>query len=291
MTTATVHQLKPAKLKPTPEWKVIGPAEAAALLEGNTSNRALSQVLIDRYEREMRNGTWDEDNGETIKVAADGTIIDGQHRLWAVVESGKTLRFLVVLNVGKDSFKTVDIGKARTPGDIAGIAGVPNPNNITAAASVVMGYRKKKLSLNRTFHFSREFTRSEMLDYVLANKDGFVDSVRSATQGGACKLMSASSLTALHYLFKTVSKAPRCGEQADAFFKQLGSGIYDDRFPAERHPIRTLREKLIANKQSVTRMSTGTMIALVIKSWNAYVAHRSVGVLRITQGETYPVIA
>ena len=46
----------------------------------------------------MRNGLW-ELNGAAIVIDEFGNLIDGQHRLSAVVESGTTQQFVVVRNV------------------------------------------------------------------------------------------------------------------------------------------------------------------------------------------------
>lgn len=275
--------------KPTPEWEKISPTIAEKLLEKNTSNRALSQLVVDRYAAEMKRGEWDESNGETIKIADDGTIIDGQHRLWAIFESGKTLQFLVVRGVDKDAFKTIDIGKTRSIGDVVGIAGIPNANQAVAGAMVILAYRKKKITLDAS-NMSKHFLRSEVFQFCVDHQDDLQVAVRGGMQHGCAKLLGPAALVGLHYLFTHVSKVDHARTQADAFFQQLGSGLFDARYEGQKHPIRILREKLIDNKTSVSRMPTGALIALVIKTWNAYVTSRSVGVLRMTSGESFPVI-
>ena len=58
----------------------ITPDMAAQMLERNTMNRNISQLNVTRYANDMASGAW-EQNGETIKIAEDGTILDGQHPL------------------------------------------------------------------------------------------------------------------------------------------------------------------------------------------------------------------
>ena len=79
----------------------VTPDYAATLLEKNTTNRNISQITVKRYAQAMASGEWMQ-NGQTITIAEDGTILDGQHRLWAVIESGITITFLIVFNVKKD---------------------------------------------------------------------------------------------------------------------------------------------------------------------------------------------
>lgn len=286
-------QLKLARSSaPSAQWETITPAIAAKLLESNTHNRVLSQARIEAMESELRAGNWNGENGETIKIGSDGVIIDGQHRLWAIFNSGITVKCLVVRNLSPDAFKTVDIGKQRTTGDIIGIAGVSNANNISAATSMVFAYRKKKLTVDSHGSSSAKyFRRSDLIEFSIAHKDDLLASYHAAWSGGTTKLTGPGPIIGLHYLFVQSSKLENRKAMADAFYKQLGEGLFDDKFTPERHPIRVLREKLLANRASISRMPTGMVVALMIKAWNSYALGKSVSALRMISGEQYPVIA
>lgn len=91
----------------------VTPDLAAEWLEMNTMNRNISQTTVKRYALAMLAGEWQQ-NGQTITIAEDGTVLDGQHRLWAVIEAGVTVTFLVVFNVSKDAIATIDSGVTRT---------------------------------------------------------------------------------------------------------------------------------------------------------------------------------
>ena len=64
----------------------VGPDLAARWLDGNTHNRPLKQTLVDRFVRDMQAGRWRLTH-QGIAFDADGMLIDGQHRLWAIVIS------------------------------------------------------------------------------------------------------------------------------------------------------------------------------------------------------------
>lgn len=83
----------------------VNPDMAAEMLEHNTMNRNISQLNVKRYAQAMQSGEW-EQNGQTITIAEDGTILDGQHRLWSIIESGMTITFLIVYNVRKEAIAT-----------------------------------------------------------------------------------------------------------------------------------------------------------------------------------------
>lgn len=278
------------RIKARAEWTTITAAIAQKWLEIDTSNRNLSQAMVDKYAAEMKAGNWDEDNGETIKIAPDGGVLDGQHRLWAIFQSGVTLRLLVVFDVDKDCFKTIDIGKIRTPGDVVGIAGVKNPNVVAGAAAIAIAIESKKYGLE-THSPTKNISRSSLIDYCVKNQAQLEESARQGNRVGIGKMLSGSSAAACHYLFVTRSKAADRGLLANAFFEQLGSGLFDNRFAAGKSPIFVLREKLMANRMSVSRMQAPALIGLTIKAWNAYISSRSVGVLRVVAGESFPAVA
>lgn len=275
--------------KANAQYERITPAVATKLLESNTHNRTLSQSKVDAYAREMKKGLWDERNGETIKIADDGVILDGQHRLWAVVESGVTLEFLVVRDLPRSAFKTIDIGKLRSSGDIVGIAGITQPNQIAAAATVILGYRKKKITIDGNSIATR-LLKSEIIDFSLENAESLQASLKAAFNHGVGKVTGPGPAIGMHFLFTRHSKVEGREELADAFFYQLGTGIFDNRASPEGHPIRLLRERLIHNKSALSRFSVGTILAMMVKTWNAYAAGRSLRSFRIAKGEAFPAV-
>lgn len=104
----------------------ITPELAASILNGfNTANRPLSPSVVREYAGYLTSGRW-ATNGESIKFAQDGTLIDGQHRLAACVRAKTPLRTLVVRGLYRDVFDTVDIGKTRSAGDILAVMKTPD---------------------------------------------------------------------------------------------------------------------------------------------------------------------
>lgn len=57
-------------------------------------NRAVNSRRVQQYAEDMKNGNWAV-NGESIKFM-NGVLVDGQHRLHAVLRSGVAVRMLVV---------------------------------------------------------------------------------------------------------------------------------------------------------------------------------------------------
>lgn len=67
----------------------ITPKIAEAWLNANTCNRKLRDGIVERYAADMTAGKWTE-CPEPISFYVDGDLADGQHRLFAITESGTT---------------------------------------------------------------------------------------------------------------------------------------------------------------------------------------------------------
>lgn len=106
---------------------LITPKIAEKMLSSNTHNRPVYQLTVDCYARDMRLGLW-RPNNQGIGFDINGVLIDGQHRLWAIIQSGVTLEMLVVTELPIESQLTVDTGKLRGVGDNLHLIGVDNGN-------------------------------------------------------------------------------------------------------------------------------------------------------------------
>src|SRR5215471_10655490 len=101
----------------------ISPEKATALLNANKTNRKLRDGLVEKYAGDMVSGNWTE-CPVPISIYADGNIADGQHRLWAIIESDTTQSFFVVRNLSREAGLNMDTGATRTLVDNARISGL-----------------------------------------------------------------------------------------------------------------------------------------------------------------------
>lgn len=84
---------------------VINPSEAEAYLKNNAMHRKIKQKKVDAYMKEMVDGKW-RLNGKALIFDSNGRLLNGQHRLSAVVQSGTTLTTLVVRGVDPSVLET-----------------------------------------------------------------------------------------------------------------------------------------------------------------------------------------
>jgi len=109
---------------PHAQWTEVTPALADQWLQRNTRNRPPRPGVIDRYAADMKAERWLQ-TGDAIRIASDGTVLDGQHRLHAIVKSATTQRMLVVTNVAHVAQRVMDRGPRRVLADDYRIAGKP----------------------------------------------------------------------------------------------------------------------------------------------------------------------
>ena len=123
----------------------ITPEVARILLKTKNTNRSIKLAQLNRIKRAIEKSRW-EINGETIIFDHDGRLVEGQHRLQAVVDTNTTIWTLVVRGIDRERFKTMGQGSKRTAGDILGIQGVKNATNIAAALRWVYRYETDQMT-------------------------------------------------------------------------------------------------------------------------------------------------
>lgn len=87
-------------------------------------------------------------NGETIVFDSEGSLMDGHHRLEAVVASGVPAIFIVVRGIDRSTWTTMDSGTARSLGDVFRIEGIPNYNSVSSVVAGTYAMRNNKIGTN-----------------------------------------------------------------------------------------------------------------------------------------------
>jgi hypothetical protein len=109
----------------TVSTETITPELAALWLQHAGPQRRVRPRAVKRLEREIRSGRW-RANGATITFAVNGWLIDGHHRLQAIVNTGITVRALVVRDLQPEVVTTVDTNTVRNPNDHFKVSGQPH---------------------------------------------------------------------------------------------------------------------------------------------------------------------
>lgn len=117
----------------TTELMTITPQMAADLLRNRLPNRPISKTRVRLMIEDMRSRRWI-DNGEPLILTEHLQVLDGQHRLQAVMDSGYTITFLVVVGVPHAAMGSIDQGARRTGADALAASSVPRARDVAAVA-------------------------------------------------------------------------------------------------------------------------------------------------------------
>jgi hypothetical protein len=233
----------------------------------------LNAVL--RLVGEIKRGRW-VTTGVPIILDENGYVIDGQHRLQAIVDSGQSVWVWVCRGVSrKAALPVIDLdSKSRRLEDllkmypVTGINGklkeIENGSerkNAAAATTLLYTYRNKRF-------LEDVFVSPSTQEYYefLGGEAGLLEHLDSAGPLGS--FIPNSVVIFLRYVLGEQSK-----RKADDFLRKVAVG--EDL--SESHPILTLRNKLIRyqsekRKDPVNRRSREDLIFIFFKAWLYHLA-------------------
>jgi len=134
--------------KPTASVVMVDPETARRWLSRNEANRSLRGSQVSKYARDMAAGRW-QLTGAPIQFAADGRLLDGQHRLAAIVKAKITVAMFVVRGLPAAAQAYMDTGAKRTVADQLSIAGYKNSSVLAAGARLAWAWRMGRLGQPR----------------------------------------------------------------------------------------------------------------------------------------------
>jgi hypothetical protein len=284
-------EMPPQQNDPNHEIVSVTPTLAAQWLDTMAQNRKLSAPLASRLASQMNSGLWVYD-GSPIRFNVKGELVDGQHRLWAVIEHDGPIDFLVVRNVAEEAMATMDTGKARSFADVLQIENknLTHTNSVAALIPIVyrwesgergsaaVGYGTRGVGGNK-----KAAANAELLAFFDANQLRIVEAAQvGARISSRIKGMSASVLALGFWIFNEIES-----DDASFFFDRLADGAGLD----EGSPILLLRNHMIRASQQPQPprvIAPGMALPLMIKAWNAYRRGVAIRILGYKTGGSSP---
>ncbi|QMW06396.1 hypothetical protein [Spirosoma foliorum] len=261
----------------TIQLELITPELAQQILDGNTDNRPCKERHVKFLADQMRSGDW-QVTGDPIKISASGRLLDGQHRLRAILLSETAQHVYVARHCEEEIFSVLDTGRARSASDVLATSGMKNFTCMAAAIKLLI--LKERGSLPTMGGKVKVITHAEILDF--ARK---YDLEESTTKAHAwvkrCKLLNPGEWTALHHLLSGVDS-----KQATDFLNQISTGLN----LTEGHPVFLLRTKLQLARDGRFNFTPAERMALTIKAWNALREGKKIGQLTWKNYEEFPEI-
>lgn len=259
-----------------PECRVvtITPQLAELWLEKRDAQRKVSQLHVDCLARMMESGDWQDLNGDTIVFDRNGNVIDGQHRLLAVIKSNIHITTDVALGREPTAIYSIDQGgKKRIFKDFLEIEGKENTEVIAAALRRLHYYRKNAAPGSTARRLSPSV---QELSTLLKKNPAIYDSVLYASSIKG--LLPPSMGVYFHYIFTEIEL-----KKAEEFFRILCFGTGEDGVK-KGCPVAILAKTLRTSRQNRQYKITPTQQqAITIIAWNYYREGRKVKFLRWTQ--------
>ena len=262
--------------------ETITPQKAQEYLAKSGGNRNISKPVVRSYANSMKEGKWLL-NGEPIVFDVDGVLLNGHHRLNAVIEANVPIQTFVTRGVEHESFSTFDCGRNRTLGQLIGMQGVKNYNVISSAVQVC--YRLENgANLGDNGFFARfGLPNSKLIDMYNNNKELYDEAGNYAQHCRTQASFFPQSVTAGSYAY--LCKIGYSKDTIKAFFDDLCQ--LDT---SKNQTINLLRKRLInEHTKQGARIRREFVFALVIKTWNCYIQGITLKCLKYDpEKEEYP---
>lgn len=241
----------------------VSPMQAETWLQQNTGNRNLPHRLVDDLARAMANGQWAL-NGESVKRAQDGTLLDGQHRLEAIVKAGVTVEMLVIEDLDPSAQDTMDTGRKRTAADQLAIHGHSNTNVLSAVAKRIWMWEQGN-------HKFANFTQPSTLEILalVAERPSLHRSAEIGMRVNNAYPPAGATVTGVAHQILLGIHEGDCAE----FFAQLETGAHLD----EGSPVLALRTRLMKDRVHQKRVPIQQGVAIYFRAWNAMRENRTLG--------------
>lgn len=268
----------------TIETLEVSPALAKEMLDANEVNRNASRDRVERHKRAMLGGFW-AFIGDPIRQTTDGKLLDGQHRLMAIEESGVTVTLVVIRGIPVEHQKYMDSGRMRSTADSVRMMGIKNSTTVAAAARLLMVVTNEPEPgedwdrVVRVGQYSAKvagFSNYEVADFVEAHK-GLALSAEIGVQASRGVSAQPTALTLVHYLARRIEPY-----KADAYMTHLATGVGLE----FGNPVFHVRESINRrNRGDNTARSDGAVnLALLIHAWNLWRRDRKVTKIQLPTG-------
>jgi hypothetical protein len=199
-----IHTNKP-KVAIEMKLVLVTPKLAKDTLEFNTNNRILSPVRVDEFVWLIKNGLF-QTTHQGIALDEDGILLDGQHRLAAIVKSNCSVYMWVAKGLTKEALLAIDTGKSRNPLAIAKMIGrhTDTVKHYAIARILKFGVVKStQMHIPETRLFSITDAFSECIDFALSCGGKGINTVILAVVARAFYTQDKTKLSRFLKVYKT----------------------------------------------------------------------------------------
>lgn len=270
----------------TVEIETVTPGMAMVWLKNKyEGQRKVRNMHVQRLVTTIRNGDW--------KLTCDaitiikGKLANGQHRCEAIALAGKACQALILRTTDEKVFDVIDSGVGRTVADAMGNRLNGSAVGVAAAARIALAYDRKLISVHtigtikqikNTDKFDA-ITRQDVISYIMDNEESLTQhSAKIASLYAKNPITSKAVATAfMHLACKKKEK------EATAFIENLFNWEKPD-------AASDFGRKLNRDRRSASKMRSPYIMALLIKSFKAYLKNERPQQYRMGEGEEFPTL-
>jgi hypothetical protein len=227
------------------------------------------------------------ENGESIVFDKNMKLTDGQHRLMAIIKSGKSYHIPVVKGVNIKSMATYDTGKNRSAADVLSINGFKNSNLLSTFIKLINKYENNGSKASKPLSYSRDeqLTNQQILNYCKDNYDWLYKIMLDVTNiyvKSEIKVISKSYFCFIVYMIG--------GENPDHKVYEFMKNIYGLN-RSQDTATSYLYSKLYKSKIRKEPLGFYWVLGMTIKAWNYFIdGNPSVRFFRFSTEQELPKI-
>lgn len=236
--------------------ETITPESATSWLRANQHNRPVRRRHVAFLANEIVKGNW-QVNGQAIVISEQEQVLDGQHRLLAIIESGRQIQTLVVYGISEAAFKTIDTGAVRTGADALTLE-FPEASIGTMKAASTAVVWCKRLEDGKLNNF-RRIGNTETIEYVRSHPSLVTCIERVQSYPHDNRPLSIGCGGALFEMFSR-----RSSDLADDYMCKLYTGEGIGREDVEW----LLRSAFIRDANARRKLPSIDKVRMVCKGWN-----------------------
>ena len=192
------------------------------------NQRGIRAAHVKRLTEAMNNDEYIDDIINPIYISDTGKLMDGQHRLRAVINSGKPQRFLVVSGLPEEIFVYIDENLSRAAKDALRIRGIRNPEDVATTTKLLF----------QLMHGKTNTPRHVVVDRMMKDYPDIEDAVAKGLSMKNSVLGAQPNVMAVLYFLYSRMYPENC----EKFFHYLQYG--GDVMELAGHPITRLKKKL-----------------------------------------------
>lgn len=249
----------------------ITPERAKEMLKHNPHNRNIREGDVEKYAHDMIIDNWYDEIMQPIRISVNGNLLDGQHRLYAIIKANKTIPMWVQYGLPENSFKWMDGGTKRTLADLLKQRNKKTANNVSTLGRSTYAIEIKHQKIASSFSGRIGFTsktnkaiyesNSILLGYIETNYDKLDECVKAGVK--LRKAIGSESLKGYALAYWILDRVNR-GDKLTRFVDDWASDVSRD------HNVQFVKNAILKRKAIQKRLVCADIVSMVLYAYENY---------------------